>query len=345
MKVLGIETSCDETAIAVVDQDRNILMNEIYSQIIHSQYGGVIPELAARNHVEILPKLLENAINDGRLNLDNIDAIAVTAGPGLIGGVIVGVMVAKGIASALGKPCIPVNHLEGHALTGRLIDPTLQFPYLLLLVSGGHCQIIYGRGVGNYELLGTTKDDAVGEAFDKAAKMLGLGYPGGPAVEKLALSGNPSSYSFPKAFFKEKHCNMSFSGIKTAVSRQIAKENQLNDNVKANISASFQDAIAVTLADRLEMAIRSCNEAFDSVVIAGGVAANRYIASKLSEICTMHGKRLVVPPIGLCTDNGAMIAWTGIEKLVVGYKGDINFTPKSRWSLGSYLAISPPVKL
>lgn len=337
MKVLGIETSCDETAIAVVDQHRNILLNEIYSQIkIHAQYGGVIPELAARKHIEILPKLLENAINNSKLNLNNIDAIAVTAGPGLIGGVIVGVMVAKGIASALSKPCIPVNHLEGHALTARLTDPTLEFPYLLLLVSGGHCQIIYVRGVGNYNILGSTRDDAVGEAFDKVAKMLSLGYPGGPAVEKLALKGDPSSYNFPKAFLKEKHCNMSFSGIKTAVSRQIAKEDELNEEIKANICASFQEAIAITLADRLEIAINSYNEHFDSVVIAGGVAANRYIASKLSRLCARYNKKLIVPPIGLCTDNGAMIAWAGIERLEINNRWSLNFAPKSRWSLSEY---------
>ena len=334
MIVLGIETSCDETAIALIDNNRNILLNEVYSQIkIHEQYGGVVPELAARNHAEILPKLLGNAIDKGKLNLNKIDAIAVTAGPGLIGGVIVGVMVAKGIASALGKPCIPINHLEGHALTARLTDPSLEFPYLLLLVSGGHCQIIYIRSVGCYEILGSTKDDAVGEAFDKVAKMLSLGYPGGPAVEKLALNGNSSTYNFPKSFFKEKHCNMSFSGIKTAVSRQIAKEDHLNDKVKANICASFQEAIATTLADRLEMAINSCNEVFDSVVIAGGVAANRYIAAKLYELSIRYNKKLVVPPINLCTDNGAMIAWAGIERLNIGYKGNINFAPKSRWSL------------
>ena len=334
MKVLGIETSCDETAIAVVDNQRNILLNEIYSQIkIHAQYGGVIPELAARKHIEILPQLIENAMHSGGLNLSEIDAIAVTAGPGLIGGVIVGVMIAKGMASALGKPCIPINHLEGHALTARLTDPTLEFPYLLLLVSGGHCQIIYAKNIGQYEILGSTKDDAVGEVFDKVAKMLGLSYPGGPIIEKLALKGNPAAYNFPKAFLKEKHCNMSFSGIKTAVSRQIAKESQLNQEVIANISASFQSAIAITLSDRMHMAINSCIESVDSVVIAGGVAANKYIASKISEVCYQHGKRLVVPPISLCTDNAAMIAWAGVENLRMGHSYKIDFIPKSKWNL------------
>ncbi len=341
MKVLGIETSCDETGIALVDSYRNILLNEVYSQVkIHAQYGGIIPELAARNHVEILPELLRSAISSGQLNLDVIDAVAVTAGPGLIGGVIVGVMVAKGLASALGKPCIPINHLEGHALTARLTDPRLEFPYLLLLVSGGHCQIIYAKGVGDYELLGSTKDDAVGEAFDKIAKMLKLEYPGGPAIEKLAAQGDPKAYSFPKAFYGEKHCNMSFSGIKTAVSRQIAKENNLTQQVKSDIAASFQDAVSITLCDRVKIAITSCNEKdfqFKSVVVAGGVAANRYLVSKLSILCNDFNKALVVPPINLCTDNGAMIAWAGIEKLAFGFGSELSFAPRSKWPIAAIL--------
>lgn len=336
MKVLGIETSCDETAIAVVDSNRNILLNEVYSQVkIHAQYGGVIPELAARSHVEILPKLLEEAVNSKKLNLNEIDAIAVTAGPGLIGGVIVGVMVAKGLASALGKPCIPINHLEGHALTARLTNRELDFPYLLLLVSGGHCQIIYVKDLGDYQLLGATKDDSVGEAFDKVAKMLGMGYPGGPAIEKSAMRGDINAYCFPKAFFKEKHCDMSFSGIKTAVSRQIAREGELNDIVKANIAASFQEAISVTLCDRVSRAIEVCKEDFSNVVVAGGVAANRYIASKLEMLCQIYGKKLVVPPINLCTDNGAMIAWAGVEHFLAGNKGDLTFAPRSKWPIAN----------
>ena len=338
MKVLGIETSCDETAIALLDDKRNILLNDLYSQIkIHAQYGGVIPELAARKHIEILPKLIENTIITGKLRLNEIDAIAVTAGPGLIGGVIVGVMFAKSIASALGKPCIPINHLEGHALTARLTDPTLEFPYLLLLVSGGHCQIIYAKCIGQYQVLGSTRDDAVGEVFDKVAKMLGLSYPGGPIIEKLALNGNPNTYNFPKPFFREKHCNMSFSGIKTAVSRQIIKESELNDQIIADIAASFQNAIAMTLCDRLERAIENCSELFNSVVIAGGVAANQYIASKISELCIKYDKKLVVPPISLCTDNGAMIAWAGVERLHLGCKGSIDFIPRSKWSLDNLI--------
>ncbi len=335
MKVLGIESSCDETAIAVVDSNRNVLLNEIYSQIkVHEKYGGVIPELAARNHIEILPKMIETAKKDGKLILDEIDAIAVTAGPGLIGGVIVGVMVAKGLASALGKPCIPINHLEGHALTARLTDPSLEFPFLLLLVSGGHCQILFAKSLGNYELLGATKDDAVGEAFDKVAKMLGLGYPGGPAVEKFALNGNKKAYDFPKPFFKEKHCDMSFSGLKTAVSRQIAKEKILSDEIKFNICASFQEAIGVTLCDRIENAIKLCkdkNMDFTTLVISGGVAANRYICNALLDLCNRYEKKLVTPPIKLCTDNAAMIAWAGVEKMIAGVESDLGFAPKSKW--------------
>jgi len=334
MKVLGIETSCDETAIAILDDNRKILLDDLYSQVkIHAKYGGVIPELAARKHIEILPKLIENAIITNRLDLSAINAIAVTAGPGLIGGVIVGVMFAKSMASALSIPCIPINHLEGHALTARLTDPTLGFPFLLLLVSGGHCQIVYVKSIGKYQLLGSTKDDAVGEVFDKVAKMLGLSYPGGPIIEKLALKGNPDFYNFPKPFFREKHSNMSFSGIKTAVSRQIAKEVELSEQVISNIAASFQNAIAMTLYDRLEMTIKSCQQSFNSVVIAGGVAANKYIASRVSELCVKYDKKLVVPPIDLCTDNGAMIAWAGIERLHIGDKGNIDFIPRSKWAL------------
>lgn len=340
MRVLGVETSCDETAIAVVDSHRNIIVNEIYSQVkIHAQYGGVVPELAARNHVEILPQLIEKAIAGGKLRLSEIDAIAVTAGPGLVGGLIVGIMLAKGMASALGIPCIPINHLEGHALTARLTEPDLQFPYLLLLISGGHCQLIYAKDINQYCLLGETKDDAVGEAFDKVAKMLGLEYPGGPVVEKLAMTGNAGAYAFPKAFFKTQHCNMSFSGIKTAVSRQIAREALLTDEVKANICASFQKAIGETLCDRVERAIQLLHGRslpFDSIVVAGGVAANESIASRLLFLCNKYKKRLVVPPRSFCTDNAAMIAWTGIEKLAKGAQHDLCFAPKSKWPITNY---------
>lgn len=337
MKVLGIETSCDETAIAIVNSNRNILLNKVYSQAsIHAQYGGVIPELAARNHIEILPKLMKSAIDSSELNLQDMNAIAVTAGPGLISGVIVGVMIAKGIASALNKPCIPINHLEGHALTARLTDNSLEFPYLLLLVSGGHCQIIYAQALGNYKLLGSTRDDAVGEAFDKVGKMLGMEYPGGPLIEKLALEGDENAYNFPKAFFNEKHCDMSFSGIKTAVSRQIAKETHLNNNVKANICASFQKAIALTLCDRVKSAIHmQADQNYNSIVIAGGVAANQYICKQMLLLCQEYNKRLIVPPISLCTDNAAMIAWCGIERLHAGEKSNLNFAPRSRWSICS----------
>jgi N6-L-threonylcarbamoyladenine synthase len=340
MKILGIETSCDETAIAVVDSNRNILMHEIYSQIkIHAKYGGVIPEVAARNHFEILPKMIETAIDLKSLDLKEIDGIAVTAGPGLIGGVIVGVMFAKGLASALNKPCIPINHLEGHALTARLTDPSLDFPYLLLLVSGGHCQILFAKSLGNYILLGSTKDDAVGEVFDKVAKMLGLSYPGGPIVEKLALSGDPKAYNFPKPFFRESHCDMSFSGLKTAVSRQIAKEDLLSDEIKANICASFQDTISTTLYDRLESAIKLCiqrNLYFSSVVIGGGVGANQHIYKTLLSLCNRYEKKLIVPPINLCTDNAAMISWAGIEKMIIGIDKNLDFAPKSKWAIGRY---------
>ncbi len=350
--VLGIETSCDETSIAVVNSSRDILMHEVYSQIkLHAEYGGVIPEVAARSHIDILPQMISNAISSSKLYLKEIDAIAVTAGPGLIGGLIVGVMVAKGLASALNKPCIPVNHLEGHALTVRLTDANLEFPYLLLLVSGGHCQILVANGVDNYDMLGETMDDAVGEAFDKVAKMLGLGYPGGPAVESLAQNGNPSAFNFPKAFFKEKHCNFSFSGLKTAVLREIAKSghssaslvsvlnvDEINDinKFRANICASFQYAVGIALCDRITKGIEWCHDNqrdITSVVIAGGVAANAYLKNMLVKKCKHYDFNVITPPIGLCTDNAAMIAWVGVEKMRLNHTYDLKFSPRSRWPI------------
>lgn len=333
MNVLGIETSCDETAIAVVNCKRKIILNEIYTQN-HAKYGGVVPEVAARNHIEILPNLLRNAINTKQCNLKNIDAIAVTAGPGLIGGVMVGVMFAQSLASALKIPCIPINHLEGHALTVRLTN-NVKFPYLLMLLSGGHCQILYVHNINQYTLIGSTRDDAVGEAFDKVAKMLHIPYPGGPIIEQLALQGDCNAYDFPKAFIKEAHCDMSFSGIKTAVLRQIAKYNGDIDHItRCNIAASFQKAIAITLSNRLQNAIKLYqNQSFQYIAIAGGVAANKYIINELNNICNKNQKILVSPPISLCTDNAAMIAWVGIEKIFCNHIENNIIVPRSKWPL------------
>ncbi len=335
MKVLGIETSCDETAVAIVDSEGNILANAVRSQIMnHNNYGGVVPEIAARSHIDCLDLMISDTFKQAQCTLDDMSAIAVTAGPGLIGGVIVGVMLAKGLASAAQKPIIAVNHLEGHALTARLTSK-VAFPFLLLLVSGGHCQLLAVRGVGQYDLLGSTIDDAVGEAFDKVAKMLGLNYPGGPEVEKRAGAGNPKAFDLPLPLYNSADLNFSFSGLKTAVKR-IVDKNALSEQFIADICASFQTTIAAILAHKLEKALKIFSTKYpqaNTVVIAGGVAANQFLRGRLSSIINQYGYTLVAPPLALCTDNGAMIAWAGLERLKLGMVSDIGFEPRSRWPL------------
>ena len=329
MKILGIETSCDETAAAIVSSKREILSNIVYSQIEeHAAYGGVVPELASRAHIKYLDGVIAESLRAAKCELEDIDAIAVTAGPGLIGGVIVGVMEAKAIASALKKPIIAVNHLEGHALTARLTDD-VPFPYLLLLVSGGHSQILVVHGVGEYELLGETLDDAVGESFDKLAKLLGLGQPGGPKIEQLALSGNPDAFKLPKPLWGDGSCNFSFSGLKTAVKREVEHGAWSMED----ICAVFQKTVADVICERLQNAIRNQKSEIRNLVVAGGVAANQYIKSRI----TNHEARITVvtPPIKLCTDNAAMIAWAGLEKFRLGQTDNLGFVPKARWELSS----------
>jgi N6-L-threonylcarbamoyladenine synthase len=329
--VLGIETSCDETAIALVNSSGTIIFEKTFTQD-YTNYGGVIPELAARNHMEILPKLLSEALQTKQVTLESFDAIAVTSEPGLIGGLLVGVVFAKTLGSLLNKPVLPINHLEGHLLTARLTNPELEFPYLTLLLSGGHCQIIYAKKLGEYLLLGETRDDALGEAFDKVGRLLGLEYPGGPAVEKLAKLGQENIYQLPKAFYKEKHADFSFSGLKTAVARQLSKE-ESSDQIRANLAASFQKTVADILQDRLQRALEICQEKnlpLDKVVLAGGVAANLYLKEKLSSFCEKFNKSLITPPIRLCTDNGVMIAWAGLERFLAGERGNYHFSPQSR---------------
>lgn len=341
MKILGIETSCDETAVAVVDEAGNILSHQILSQIEeHTPYGGVVPEIASRAHMCALDSLITKSMQEAGLkDFEDLSGIAVTAGPGLIGGVIVGVMMAKGLAAVSGVPIIPVNHLEGHALTIRLTDKNVKFPFLLLLVSGGHCQILIVKSVGQYELLGASLDDALGEAFDKVAKMMGLGYPGGPIVEKKASLGDNNRFEFPRSMVGKDHCNFSFSGLKTAVKRQIdallQEQGRLNENDIHDICASFQTCVGDILVDRIKNAINKCSKYADinTLVISGGVAANQYIKQRLTEICSDNDFAVKAPPIKLCTDNGAMIAWAGIEKLQKGHTANIDFTPRARWPL------------
>jgi N6-L-threonylcarbamoyladenine synthase len=325
--VLGIESSCDETAAALVTSERVVLAQRIASQDeAHRPYGGVVPEIAARAHVEHLAPLIELVMADAGLGLGQVDAVAATAGPGLIGGVMVGLVTAKALAMASDKPLIAVNHLEGHALSPRLADPTLEFPYLLLLVSGGHCQLLEVAGPGRYRRLATTIDDALGEAFDKTAKILGLGYPGGPAVERLAASGDARAVSLPRPLLGSPEPHFSFAGLKSAVLR--AKQSGLH--VDADIAAAFQQAAIDCIVDRTRRALDRTGD-ITALVVAGGVAANSAIRAALEKLAEDNVLPFVAPPLALCTDNAAMIAWAGIERL--GQSDPLDFAARPRWPL------------
>lgn len=339
--ILGIETSCDETAASIVVRDQlgngTISSNVVRSQLDeHAAFGGVVPELAARAHITYLDHIIAQACREAGVQLDEVDAIAATAGPGLIGGVLVGLTTAKAIAAALGKPLIAVNHLEGHALTARLTNG-VQFPYLMLLVSGGHSQFVLVRGVGDYERWGTTIDDALGEAFDKVAKLLTLGHPGGPAVEAIAKQGDPKRFKFPRPLLREARLDFSFSGLKTAVRLQAEALAPLTEQDVADIAASFQAAVANVIEVRAHQALERFADELPGVakqlVVAGGVAANRTIATALETVCAKAGATLIVPPIPLCTDNGAMIAWAGAERFALGERDGFDFTARPRWPL------------
>ncbi len=337
MIILGIETSCDETAVALVNDRREILANRVLSQIAeHRPYGGVVPEIAARSHMDHLDGLVRGAFADAGVGFADLDGVAATAGPGLIGGVFIGVMTAKAIAAARGLPFLAVNHLEGHALTVRLTE-NIAFPYLLLLVSGGHCQLLIVEAVGRYRRLGTTLDDAVGEAFDKTAKLLGLGYPGGPALELAARGGQADRFSLPRPLLGRPQPDFSFSGLKTALRQTIeALPGPLSDQDRKDLAASFQAAVADVLEDRCRRALalfRAAHPGGGPLVIAGGVAANQALRQRLAALAKSEGTSLVAPPPGLCTDNAAMIAWAGIERLRLGLKDGLDFAPRPRWPL------------
>jgi len=338
MIVLGIESSCDETAAAVVDGDRRILSNVVLSQLEeHRPFGGIVPEIAARAHLDHLDRLIVRALDDAGIGLADLSAIAATGGPGLIGGVMVGVTMGKAIALARGLPFLAVNHLEGHALTARLTHG-VEFPYLLLLVSGGHCQLLIVEGVGRYVRLGTTIDDAAGEAFDKTAKLLGLGFPGGPAVERAAAGGDSRRFRLPRPMKGRAGCHFSFSGLKTAVRHAVEglPGGRPTPTDAADLAAAFQEAVADSLMDRTGNAIalfRDRHPSADALVVAGGVAANRRLRDGLETLAALHGMRLVAPPPGLCTDNGAMIAWAGLERLRLGQSDALDFAPRPRWPL------------
>ena len=328
--VLGIESSCDETAAALVASDRRILAQAIASQDDrHAPYGGVVPEIAARAHAERLAPLIERVLGEAGMTLPECAAVAATAGPGLIGGVMVGLVTAKALAMASERPLLAINHLEGHALSPRLADETLDFPYALLLISGGHCQVLRVDGVGRYRRLATTIDDALGEAFDKTAKILGLGFPGGPAVERLAAEGDPRAVPLPRPLLGSDEPHFSFAGLKSAVLR--AKDS--GRYAAADIAASFQLAAIDCVLDRTQRALAAMGD-IAALVVAGGVASNAGIRAALERLAADRALRFVAPPLALCTDNAAMIAWAGLERLAIGMAGDpLDIAARPRWPL------------
>jgi N6-L-threonylcarbamoyladenine synthase len=344
LTVLGIESSCDETAAALVrrgdDGRPQVLAERLLSQIEeHRPYQGVVPEIAARAHLVHLDPLIAAAVAEAGIGFDAIDGVAATGGPGLIGGVMVGVTMAKAIAAVHGKPFVAVNHLEGHALSPRLIEP-VDFPYLLLLVSGGHCQLVVVRGVGAYRQLGTTIDDAAGEAFDKVAKLLGLGYPGGPAVEAAANEATaPERFALPRPMKGRADCDFSFSGLKTAVRHTVAGLGEdMAPADAADVAAAFQRAVAESIEDRCRRAIdllQAEGVPATAFVVAGGVAANTLLRAQMAALAETAGLRFIAPPLRYCTDNAAMIAWAGAERLALGATDPLDFAPRPRWPLAS----------
>jgi len=337
MITLGIESSCDDTAVAIID-DRKLLAHKVSSQLdLHRPYGGVVPELAARSHVEIIDLLIGETLKEAGLEVSDIELISATGGPGLIGGVITSVMVAKGLSLANNTPLVFVNHLEGHSLMARFEVSDLDFPFLLFLASGGHCQILECASPGSYKKYGSTLDDAIGEAFDKTAKLLGLPYPGGPAIEQVANQGDPDKYNLPISMKGQSNCDFSLSGLKTAVRHLCTELAPLTDQKISDISASFQNAVAAQICDRLETAFKKYTKeqpnAKRQLVFSGGVAANKFIRSKIEISCQKHDFKLICPSPKYCTDNGIMIAWAGLENYKIGKSSNLDFTPKARWPL------------
>ncbi len=335
--LLGIELSCDETAAAVLDAEGRVLAEAVLSQSEHARYGGVVPEVAARAHLAHLPRLVRNVLGEAGVGVADLAGVAASAGPGLIGGLVVGASLAKGIALASGKPFLAINHLEAHALTARLpglVPGGAEFPYLLLLVSGGHCQCVAVEGVGRYRRLGGTLDDAVGEAFDKVAKMLGLPWPGGPALERLAARGNPARYPLPRPMLGRPGCDFSFSGLKTAVAQLVDRFplGPLPERDAADLAASFQAAAVAVLADRAANALTMMPEA-RLLVVAGGVAANQAVRASLDAVARHARIPLAAPPLRLCTDNAVMVAWAGLERLRLGLVSTLDAEPRPRWRL------------
>ena len=345
--IMGIETSCDDTAVAIINSNKEILSNVVINQNSNlSKYGGIVPEVAARDHLTNIEYAVKESLIASKLKIDDINLISATGGPGLIGGVIIGTVFGKSLAMSLDIPYIAVNHLEGHALTARLTN-NIQYPYLLLLVSGGHTQIIAVLKYGKYIRLSTTLDDAAGETFDKAAKILNIGFPGGPQIEKIAEGGDPNSFKLPRPMYKSKNPNFSFSGLKTSFSQTVLR-NKLTSTLVQNLSASLQKTISDCLVDRTKMAlinfqkIINCNSNIQ-LVVAGGVASNKYIRHELEKLAQVSNVNFIAPPIHLCTDNGAMIAWAGYEKFNFEGETDLNFQPRPRWPLDPDAHINNPI--
>jgi N6-L-threonylcarbamoyladenine synthase len=335
MLILGLETSCDDTGVGIVDEGRVIRANIVASQLAaHKPYGGVVPEIAARAHLDVIDDVIAQALQESGLSFSDFSGIAATTGPGLIGGVMIGAMMGKAIAAVRKLPFISVNHLEAHALTARLTD-NIAFPYLLLLASGGHCQLLLVRGVGDYRLMGRTIDDAVGECFDKCAKMLGLGYPGGPLIEQAAQSGNAAAFDLPRPMMGREGCDFSFSGLKTAV-RTLVEGRELTPVFVADMAASLQAAIADSIANRARHAFASLKKDGQNVtafVAAGGVAANQALRLRLTAIAAENRIPFAAPPPQLCTDNGVMVAWAGLERLRLGLTDGLDTPARPRWPL------------
>ena len=330
MLVLGIETSCDETGIALYSTRKGIVAEDVYSQAeLHSRYGGVVPELASRDHIRKTVPLVRQTLNAAGFNISQLDGVAYTSGPGLMGALMVGAGIGRALAWALDVPAIGVHHMEAHLLAPLLNENKPPFPFVALLVSGGHTQLVYVRSVGNYELLGESLDDAAGEAFDKTAKLLGLGYPGGPAIAKLALKGTPGRFNFPRSMVNRPGLDFSFSGLKTAVKNEILAQSPLDHQTASDIAHAFEQAVCETLLIKCKRAIEQTG--CDALIMAGGVAANQTLRSLMNELCC----RVVYPPLALCTDNGAMIAFAGHERLQAGFIEPLKIDTKARWKIAS----------
>ncbi|MBB5018580.1 N6-L-threonylcarbamoyladenine synthase [Chitinivorax tropicus] len=340
MLVLGIETSCDESGVALYDSEQGLLAHQLHTQMaMHAEYGGVVPELASRDHIRRILPLTEACLKSAGKTLRDIDAIAYTEGPGLAGALLVGASVANALAFALDKPVIGIHHLEGHLLSPLLATPAPTFPFIALLVSGGHSQLMEVTGVGQYTLLGETLDDAAGEAFDKTAKLLGLGYPGGPALSRLAEQGNPKRFSLPRPMLHSPDLDFSFSGLKTAVLTLVREQKQLDDSTRADICAAFQEAMVEVLVAKSLKALKQTGHR--QLVIAGGVGANKQLRQHLDAAASRKRFSVFYPPLEFCTDNGAMIAFAGALRLSQAQRGSGSFGVRPRWDLGSLCAVDP----